>query len=65
MVPCEPLIPPSQPVEATPLQLSATNRPLVLNSAELLRGQREVWIQHGNEIYRLIHTRNGKLILQK
>ncbi|WP_233198551.1 MULTISPECIES: hemin uptake protein HemP [Luteimonas] len=36
-----------------------------LDSALLLQGQREVRIRHGNEIYRLRHTRNDKLILTK
>jgi len=36
-----------------------------LSSAELLRGQREVLIHHGEETYRLRLTRNGKLILHK
>ena len=36
-----------------------------LDSALLLDGQREIRIRHGNEIYRLRHTRNDKLILTK
>lgn len=36
-----------------------------LDSVQLLRGQRELRIRHGNEIYRLRHTRNDKLILTK
>ena len=36
-----------------------------VDSARLLRGQREVLIRHGNETYRLRHTRNDKLILTK
>ena len=39
--------------------------PLVLDSAGLLRGQREIQIRHGGEVYRLRHTRNDKLILTK
>ena len=34
-------------------------------SSELLRGQREALILHAGQTYRLICTRNGKLILQK
>ena len=34
-------------------------------SADLLEGRDEVRIQHGDEIYRLRITRNGKLILHK
>ncbi len=36
-----------------------------ISSAELLRGEKEIWIRHGEEIYRLRLTRSGKLILQK
>ncbi|MFM9960905.1 MAG: hemin uptake protein HemP [Planctomycetaceae bacterium] len=36
-----------------------------MTSEELLRGQNEVLIRHGEEIYRLKLTRNQKLILQK
>jgi hemin uptake protein HemP len=36
-----------------------------VDSAALLRGQREVLIRHGGEVYRLRHTRNDKLILTK
>ncbi len=36
-----------------------------INSTELLGGRREVQIVHGGEIYRLLVTRNNKLILQK
>jgi len=36
-----------------------------VDSDRLLQGQREVLIRHGNECYRLRHTRNDKLILTK
>lgn len=36
-----------------------------LRSEELLGGRREVQILHEGQIYRLLLTRNGKLILQK
>jgi len=36
-----------------------------VESDALLRGTREVLIRHGNEVYRLRHTRNDKLILTK
>lgn len=36
-----------------------------IDSARLLKGQRELYIRHGNECYRLRHTRNDKLILTK
>ncbi|WP_058833925.1 hemin uptake protein HemP [Luteimonas abyssi] len=38
---------------------------VVLDSRRLLNGQREIRIRHGNEVYRLRHTRNDKLILTK
>ena len=36
-----------------------------ISSSELLRGETELLIRHGDELYRLKLTRNGKLILQK
>jgi hemin uptake protein HemP len=45
-----------QPTYTTPRQVT---------SEELLDGKKEVWIRHGEEIYRLRLTRSGKLILQK
>ena len=44
----------------TPVSQSA-----LLESRHLLQGQCEVLIRHGNEVYRLRHTRNDKLILTK
>jgi hemin uptake protein HemP len=41
------------------------SQPRVLQSEELLRGEKEVLIAHHGEIYRLRETRNGKLILGK
>jgi len=37
----------------------------VLSSEALLKGRREVLIQHGDRVYRLRHTSNDKLILTK
>lgn len=37
----------------------------MLISEDLFQGRSEVLIRHGDEIYRLRQTRNGKLILQK
>lgn len=34
-------------------------------SETLFHGQREVLIQHGEHVYRLVRTRNGKLLLNK
>lgn len=39
--------------------------PRVIQSSELLQGERQIVIRHGSESYRLILTRNGRLILQK
>lgn len=36
-----------------------------ISSEELLQGGREVFIVHRGQVYRLLHTRNDKLILQK
>jgi len=45
----------------------APERPqtIEIDSHFLLRGHRELRIRHGNEYYRLRHTRNDKLILTK
>jgi hemin uptake protein HemP len=37
----------------------------VVRSEELLGDQREVFIVHQGEVYRLLRTRNDRLILQK
>jgi hemin uptake protein HemP len=57
---------------ATPPESDRSQRPAeprepsaVIPSHELLRGTREVLIDHSGEIYRLRLTRNGKLILHK
>lgn len=42
-----------------------TAAPPEVESVRLLQGQRELLIRHGNECYRLRHTRNDKLILTK
>lgn len=39
--------------------------PMIYRSEELLKGAREVWIEHGDEMYRLRLTSNGKLYLTK
>ncbi len=44
---------------------ATTTDTIELDSMQLLNGQRELCIRHGNEIYRLRHTRNDKLILTK
>ena len=37
----------------------------VVTSEELLQGHRELFIVHKGQVYRLLQTRNDKLILQK
>ena len=53
---------PSEPAASSAAQPSV---PREINSTELMRGQREIVIRHGNELYRLNVTRSGKLILRK
>ncbi|WP_149540214.1 hemin uptake protein HemP [Siccirubricoccus phaeus] len=43
----------------------APRPPHILVSADLLRGNREVGIRHGEDMYRLRLTAAGKLILTK
>ena len=45
--------------------IALAGRPESLESRQLLQGQCEVLIRHGDEVYRLRHTRNDKLILTK
>jgi hemin uptake protein HemP len=39
--------------------------PVTIRSEDLLRGANEVRILHGNDVYRLRLTHNGRLILSK
>ena len=41
-----------------------TNDP-VIDSTEIFQGAKEVLIRHGDDVYRLIITRNNKLILNR
>ncbi len=52
-------------LNVTPLQAVAPSAMPSVESRNLLQGASEVLIQHGNEVYRLRHTRNDKLILTK
>ena len=54
---------PVTPVLARVLSLGASRQRV--DSRELLQGEREVIIQHGDQEYRLRHTQNDKLILTK
>lgn len=40
-------------------------RPEILRSSDLLKGKREVWIEHRSDMYRLRVTSSGKLYLTK
>jgi hemin uptake protein HemP len=60
--------------ESCPLDSAAPGQPQVpapppavhvIRSDELLRGEKEVLIEHQGSVYRLRQTRNGKLILHK
>lgn len=59
----EPVIDPLNDGQVSQSSAKRTVREVV--SSELLRGENELLIRHGDELYRLKLTRNGKLILQK
>lgn len=56
---------PSIPSPASPQSFAAPRPALTVESRQLLGGAREVLIKHGEQTYRLCHTRNDKLILVK
>ncbi|HEY2759930.1 MAG TPA: hemin uptake protein HemP [Pirellulales bacterium] len=51
------------PSRQPPLQIN--RQPIIYSSAELLKGRREVWIEHGDQMYRLRLTSGGKLYVTK
>jgi hemin uptake protein HemP len=54
------------PVQDEPNNAQHPTNPLrKITSSSLLQGEKEILILHGEEVYRLKLTRNGKLILQK
>ncbi len=53
---------PAPPSEAA---LNPSLRPTIYRSAELFAGGNEIWIEHGEEMYRLRITSQGKLLLTK
>jgi hemin uptake protein HemP len=66
------MTPPTAMMDETSSQTSAEQtpptsdrRPQIVRSEELLQGMRELWIEHGDEMYRLRLTRAGKLYLTK
>ncbi|MEX0956175.1 MAG: hemin uptake protein HemP [Rhizobiaceae bacterium] len=50
---------------ATPRAESAVRPVKTLSSVNLFQGTREIAIEHGESVYRLKITRQGKLILNK
>jgi hemin uptake protein HemP len=52
-------------LDAVPMQGASASVTPSVESRNLLQGCAEVLIRHGNEVYRLRHTRNDKLILTK
>ena len=52
-------------VDAAPSQSMPSQQVPTVRSDELLGGGRELFIVHNSEVYRLLVTRNNKLILQK
>ncbi|WP_254506893.1 hemin uptake protein HemP [Anatilimnocola floriformis] len=49
-----------------PAAAATTNEPVrIIPAEELFAGRREIWIQHGDQRYRLRITAAGKLILTK
>ncbi|MBI1249671.1 hemin uptake protein HemP [bacterium] len=59
---------PSEKLAASPGHTAVPGSPLskrTIPSEDILAGEKEIWIQHGEAIYRLCETKSGKLILQK
>ena len=56
---------PDNEQQAPPASTAAELQAKIFRSEDLFEGRRQVLIAHGTEIYRLLHTKNGKLILQK
>lgn len=57
--------PDSEPAQPHSSVSEAAGRPRVYQSAELFGAGKEVWIEHGEELYRLRITAQGKLLLTK
>jgi hemin uptake protein HemP len=53
--------PTNDPAPAAPTSESQ----LIYRSEKLFAGRREVWIEHGNDMYRLRLTQQNRLILTK
>jgi hemin uptake protein HemP len=50
---------------SSPSDRKETEDPVVIDVRQLLKGRKEVWIEHEGVRYRLRVTRRNKLILQK
>ena len=56
---------PENEQQSPPTEMPSDLQAKVLRSEDLFEGRRQILIAHGAEVYRLLHTKNGKLILQK
>lgn len=56
---------PIPPTPAVPASAVSSTEPRSVESTELFQGARVVEITHAGETYRLLLTRNNRLILQK
>lgn len=57
--------PPDSVTDSTSHSERGDTQPRILPAEDLFQGQREVWIQLGDQLYRLRITAAGKLILTK
>ena len=48
-----------------PVDVVRSDERLIYRSPDLLRGRREIWIEHGRDMYKLRITSQGRLILTK
>jgi len=55
----------SDPDEGLQPSRTGADRPLIVSSETILQGRSEIWIEHGDEMYRLRVTSSGKLYLTK
>ncbi|PQO44764.1 hemin uptake protein HemP [Blastopirellula marina] len=55
----------TSPSTASEEQSTAPLHRRIIPSQQILAGEKEIWIQHGDAVYRLCETKSGKLILQK
>ena len=60
-----PLAPQELQLKIDAARQAPEGRPITVSSGEVLRGQQELHINHGDAIYTLRVTRQGKLILTK